>query len=190
MVGCDNKRVNERVLEQALKDLVAYWLKDNAAALVHEIIDSMKSVQSKKLKTTEIRKLQKKKDALITRKSKLLDRYLEDKIPESEYTLKLQEILGEIEYINDQLAELTSDQKAKEELAALQTMRDEIERMVNLRDEEINETLFARITKKIVVYPDKILEFHLTFLPKPITLQYQTQGRGEAFTTIFDVITD
>ena len=31
MVGCDNKRVNERVLEQALKDLVAYWLKDNSA---------------------------------------------------------------------------------------------------------------------------------------------------------------
>ena len=69
-------------------------------------------------------------------------------------------------------------------------MRDEIERMVNLCDDEINETLFARITKKIVVHPDKIIEFHLTFLPKPVVLQYQTKGRGEEYTAIFDVITE
>lgn len=190
MIGCDNKRVNERVLEQALRDLVTYWIKDNATGLIQEIISSMKSVQSQKLKTTEINRLQKKKDTLTTRKSRLLDLYLDGKIPDSEYSSKLTDILGEIEHIDEQLSELTSDQKARNELAALQTMRDEIERMVNLCDDEINETLFARITKKIVVHPDKIIEFHLTFLPKPVVLQYQTKGRGEEYTAIFDVITE
>ena len=188
MIGCDNKRVNQRVIEQALKDLVTYWVKDNSSALVQQILDDMKTVQSQKMKTAEINKLRKKQETLMARKSKLLDRYLDGIIPEEEYSLKLREISGDLKDISDQLTELTSDRKAKDELAALQVMREEIERMVNLDDDEINDKLFAKITKKILVHPNRILEFHTTFFPRPIKLQYTTKGRGEEYTAIFDVI--
>ncbi len=190
MIGCDNRRVNERVLEQALKDLITYWVKDNGAALVQQIVDDMKSVHTQKMKTSEINKLRKKQETLMTRKSRLLDRYLDGVIPEEEYSLKLREISEDLKNISDQLAELTSDRKAKDELAALQAMREEIEHMIRLEDEEINEKLFAKITKKIIVHPNRILEFQLTFFPKPIKLHYTTQGRGDAYTAIFDVITE
>ena len=188
IVGCDGKRVNERVLEQALKDLITYWVRDNSTTLIQEIMKNMKSVQTQKMRTAEINKLRKKEKTLTLRKSILLDRYLDGVIPESEYTSKLQEILSELKHITEQLSELTSDRKAKEELVALQAMRDEIERMVNLEDEEINESLFAKVTKKIIVHPNQILEIYTTFFPKPIKLQYKTQGRGDAYTAFFDVI--
>lgn len=52
----------------------------------------------------------------------------------------------------------------------------------------INEGLFERITKKIVVYPLNILELHLSFMVSPIYLQYTTSGRGDFYKVEFDVL--
>ena len=64
----------------------------------------------------------------------------------------------------------------------------QIESIVNLQEDEINEGLYERITKKSVVHPDKVLEIHLSFMPRPIFLQYQTSGRGEAYKATFTII--
>jgi hypothetical protein len=60
--------------------------------------------------------------------------------------------------------------------------------MVSLDDADLNETLFARVTKRVVVHPQNILEIHLSFLPAPIYLQYKTEGKGKFYNAIFDVV--
>ena len=64
----------------------------------------------------------------------------------------------------------------------------QLEQIVSLADSEINEGLFERITKKIVVYPLNILELHLSFMVSPIYLQYTTSGRGDFYKVEFDVL--
>ena len=65
----------------------------------------------------------------------------------------------------------------------------ELERIVSLQDDEINEGLYERITKKIVVYPLNILEIHLSFMTMPICLQYSTSGKGEFYKVEFKLLT-
>ena len=64
----------------------------------------------------------------------------------------------------------------------------QIESIVNLQEDEINEGLYERITKKSVVHPDKVLEIHLSFMPRPIFMQYKTSGRGTAYQAEFTII--
>jgi len=62
------------------------------------------------------------------------------------------------------------------------------ESIVNLQADEINEGLYGRVTKKIVVHPDKVLEIYLSFMKRPIFLQYKTSGRGEAYQATFTIV--
>ena len=64
----------------------------------------------------------------------------------------------------------------------------ELERIVDLEDDAINEGLFERITKKIVVYPLNTLEIHLSFMTMPIRLQYSTSGKGEFYKVEFKLL--
>ena len=64
----------------------------------------------------------------------------------------------------------------------------QIESIVNLQEDEINEGLYEWITKKSVVHPDKVLEIQLSFMTRPIFLQYNTSGRGQAYKATFTVI--
>ena len=66
---------------------------------------------------------------------------------------------------------------------------EQLNKIIELSDKEFNEDLFGRITKKIIVHPDNILELHLSFMLRPIFLRYRTEGKGEEYNAIFDVIT-
>ena len=65
---------------------------------------------------------------------------------------------------------------------------DQIKKIASLSNDDINEELFERITKKIVVHPLNVLELHLSFLINPIYLRYRTEGRGEDYNAIFDIL--
>ena len=64
----------------------------------------------------------------------------------------------------------------------------QIESIVDFKEDQINEGFYERVTKKIVVHPNKVLEIHLSFMPRPIFMQYKTTGRGEAYQAEFTII--
>ena len=78
--------------------------------------------------------------------------------------------------------------KAKAEIAELMAMKQQVEEMAELNDADINEQLFGRVTKRIVVHPGRVLEIHLSILPEPVFLKYETSGKGAAYNAVFDVI--
>ena len=64
----------------------------------------------------------------------------------------------------------------------------QIEGLVGLQEDDMTEGLYARVTRKVVVHPDRVLEIHLSFMTKPIYMQYDTSGRGDTFTASFTII--
>ena len=187
-VGCNAKRVNERVLLIALKDLLTYYLRDEKDNLVNAILARVTKVQTQKVRTSELEKLQRKLDGIKVKKSRLLDKLLDEIVSKADYTAKNSELEEQMEIIQAQINELNSNSKAKAEIAELLAMKQQVEEMAGLDDADINEVLFGRVTKKIVVHPDNILEIHLSILPEPVFLRYETTGKGTEYTAIFDVV--
>jgi DNA invertase Pin-like site-specific DNA recombinase len=187
-VGCDAKRVNERVLLIALKDLLTYYLRDEKDNLINAILERVTKVQTQKVRTSELEKLQRKLDGIKVKKSRLLDKLLDEIVSKADYTAKNSELEEQMEIIQAQINELNSNSKAKAEIAELLAMKQQVEEMAGLDDADINEVLFGRVTKKIVVHPDNILEIHLSILPEPVFLKYETTGKGTEYNAIFDVV--
>ena len=99
---------------------------------------------------------------------------------------KMQE--KELADLRSKLAELQMDNSALDAESYINACIAELEKIVNLADDEINEGLYERITKKIVVYPLNIIEIHLSFMTIPIRLQFSTSGRCEAYKVEFTIL--
>ena len=188
-VGCDAKRVNEKVLTLALHDILTVFLRRAKDDLVGEILESVKKLQSGKSSEKQLQKLRANLDKLNERKSRLLDVLLDGVITKDEYNKKHKELCDQIDEIQKKIKECSNDDKVKTETAALYEFKRSVEEMASLKDEEINEQLYARVTEKIIVHPENVLEFRLRFYPAPIFLQYRTTGKGENFDAEFTVIT-
>lgn len=187
-VGCNGKRVNERVLLTALKDLLTYYLREEKDNLIRDILARANKVQTKKVRIAELKSLENKLVGIKAKKSKLLDKFLDETVSKPDYISKNAELDDQMEVIQAKINELNSNEKAKEEIAALMAMKQQIEEMVAFNDTELNETAFARVTKRIVVHPENVLEIHLSFLPTPVYLQYRTEGKGKHYNAVFDVL--
>lgn len=187
-VGCNGKRINERVLLIALKDLLTYCLRDEKDNLIRDILARVNKVQTQKVRTAELKRLQGKLDGIKAKKSRLLDKFLDETVSKPDYTAKNKELDDQMEIIQAKINELTSTAKAKEEISTLMAMKKQIADMASLDDAEFNETLFARVTKRVVVHPGNVLEIHLSLLPTPVYLQYKTEGKGKTYNAIFDII--
>ena len=187
-VGCNAKRVNERVLLIALKDLLSYYLRDEKDNLIKTILARVTKVQTQKVRTSELQKLERKLDGIKVKKSRLLDKLLDETVSKTDYTAKNSELDEQMETVQAQINELNSNSKAKAEIAELLSMKQQVEEMAELDDADINEVLFGRVTKRVVVHPENVLEIHLSILPEPVFLKYETTGKGAEYNAVFDVI--
>ena len=93
--------------------------------------------------------------------------------------------------LKQQLATLKGgDNSSTRAIRYLSRCIEEMETIADLSDDMINEELFERLTKKIIVYPLNIIEVYLSVLPFPVIMQYKTEGRGEAYTAVFTILSD
>ena len=130
---------------------------------------------------TEIQKLQDRIDVL-------LDSLSDKTITKAEYTRKSTQYKEQIETYRATIKKLKADDNKKGQVKLLLEMKKQIEYYSNLSDDELNEELFARVTEKIVVHPEHILEFHLSFITSPLFMQYTTKGRGKSYTADFTIL--
>ena len=189
-VGCVGKRVNERVLRTALYDILTQIIIPRKDEICNALNAEFEALSRPKDNTAEIaateRKLAKLNDAIVS----LTDKFVRGLIPEVAYTATAKSYDEEIKTLQTTLAQLKSQgNTTAQQRAIYQQYIAEIEEIVAMDEDSINEGLFARITKRIVVHPEQVLEIHLSFYPRPIFLQYRTKGRGEDYTAEFDILT-
>ena len=111
-------------------------------------------------------------------------------IPEEIYTVTAQDYSNQISDLKAKLARLQKESKTASEEIRYAEYITQIESIVDLKEDQINEGLYERVTKKIVVHPNKVLEIHLSFMPAPIYMQYKTIGRGTDYTAEFTILKD
>lgn len=188
-VGCSGKRVNERVLNSAMHDIVTQIIKPYQVDICNSLKTECIALTKSKDNTSKISTIEKK----LARRNKdivnLTDKYVQGIIPEAAYAATVQTYNNEIKSLKATLIQMKQDNSSFVKLEEkYQECISQIEKIVALTDKEINEGLYRRITKKIVVHPQNILEIHLSFMMKPIYLQYTTKGRGEQYTAEFTIL--
>ena len=188
-VGCNALRVNDRILKTALYDIVTQIVKPQKQALINEMQAEFAKMNKPKDNSKKIADIEKQIGEIDEQLDMLALQLAKKVITEERYArvARIQE--KELAELRNTLAELKqSNNTSVDTQTYINACIAELERIVNLEDNEINEGLFERITKRIVVYPLNILEIHLSFMAMPIRLQYRTSGKGEFYNVEFDLL--
>lgn len=188
-VGCNNKRVNERVLKTALYDIVTHKIRQDKEAICNDILaeiqESEKNGDSKKQIASAKRLLREKSEELQT----LTIDYVKRIIPEAAYTPVAAQYNNEIAELQAKILTCKQGASAAVETKIYTECLEQIAQIVSFANSDTNEGFYERITKKIIVYPDNLLAFHLPFMTRPIYLQYRTSGKGKFYKIEFDALT-
>jgi hypothetical protein len=172
-----------------LKDIVTVYLTRHKDKLLDTLTDEINKLKQPKDHAKEIqakqRELENKNRLLL----ELTRKFTESLIPEIAYTMTAKSYQTEIEELIQQIDALQLDVADNRAINHLEWCKKELERILNLDHTQLNEILFGRITKKIVVYPLNVIEIHLSFLTAPIRMRYKTSGKG-AFYKVESTILD
>lgn len=189
--GCNSKRINDRVLKQAIKDIIVQYIKPNRDRLVEQIMTLFKDPKREKTVEREKRRLEKEiKDIDVYLKS-LTDKYVDETIPKDIYLTRLKEKNEEKATLKAKLEAIQNSRHVGGiSVDDLPMIKKKIDELTKLSDDDINEDLFGRITKSIVVYPKQIIKINLSILPIPIYMQYKTIGKGKTYDSIFTIISE
>ncbi|MDD6463773.1 MAG: recombinase family protein [Clostridiaceae bacterium] len=199
-VGCNSKQVNERVLRQAVIDILNQIIipqKETIIKQVEEYIINTSKNRSNHVEKIDKAAIEEEISELTKMKQKALHYLLKDVITEQEYQTTSKEIEQNIFSLTEKLQEnenaLSDELRKKDEIEKYISQINRLfDTFVSGQDHEgysdYQEELLYKVTKKIIVHPDKILEIYLTAIPFPIYLQYNTTGRGENYSVEFTII--
>ena len=186
--GCDALRVNDRVLQSAIYDIMTSIILPRRQQIIDELRAELESFMKPMDKQKEIATIEKG----IAKKQKevadLTQKYIQGKIPEEAYTATAQTYSDQIGVLRAKFTQLQKESNVTSNEIRFTEHVAQIEHIINLQENEHNEGLYERATKKIVVHPDKVLELYFSFMTRPIFLQYKTSGRGPAYQATFTVI--
>ena len=188
-VGCNALRVNDRVLTEMLKDIVTEYLTRHKDKLLATLTDEITKLKQPKDHTKEIQAKQRELESKNRLLLELTLKYNAGNIPDIAYKMAAESYKTEIEELIQQIDTLQLDVVDVRVTNHLEWCKKELERIVDLDHTKLNEVLFGRITKRIVVYPLNVIEIHLSFLTAPIRMQYKTSGKGTFYkveSTILD----
>jgi DNA invertase Pin-like site-specific DNA recombinase len=191
-VGCNSLRVNDKVLKNAIYSIITEVIRPQK----QKIIDAFRADLAQKHKPKD----HQKEIIALKKDIKFLDDKIQDWFEKKEMSENRNDVIRYQRLIDKQSANLENLQKRLFDLETkgdaiddatryINACIEELEKIVTLSDDEINEGLFERITKKIVIYPLKIIELHLSFLTSPVILRYDATGKGKYYKTTFTILT-
>ncbi len=188
-VGCDAKRVNDRVLKAALYDIITQLVKPHRDRILAEMEAAVKALRKPKDNSKKIADIERQIEETRQTLAELALQLARKVFTVEIYSLASKQEEEKLETIRKNLAKLQERDKSSEmAIQHIKNYMEQIKTVLDLSDENINEGLYERITKKIIVYPNNILEFHLSFTAHPITMKYNTQGKGKNYKVSFKIL--
>ena len=180
-IGCDNVQVNNKVLEKCA--CFAYnELTQNCDFFLEAFKQELDISQIFSGNAESILvELEQKAEKLSEKKRKVVDMFLEGILSKQEletmkdeYSVQLRDVEKEMSLIKKSLQSDLSP--TEQRIADIRKNMDRIIKNGTYR----NEFLFNKLIEYIVAYPQK-LEFHFYNIPFPITVKYETKGRGSTY---------
>lgn len=188
-VGCDNKPINDKILRQAIHDIITEIIIPNKKDICNQIITELQSMNKPASNIKRINSLNKKIEKTEADLIKLVIKYNNDKISEYEYKLASGLLKTQISELDKEKSILEMEERKNFNYKELSNeFIEKVNEIVNLSNDKINDDLYEKITKKIIVYPDKKLKIYLSFLPNPICMSYEASGKMETYNVKFTII--
>ncbi len=190
-LGCNCTGVNDRILKQGVNDIITQLIKPDFTSVLKRIRAEFENTHKIDIVKADkqIAKLQAEIEVLNDRITKLTEGYTDGTIPQIAYTSTMKKQETEMQRINNEISKLTALKNENKSLSSeIESKLADLQKIVNLQDNEINEDVFRNVVDKIEVYKNHILKFYFYALPEPITMQYTTSGRKETYTAHFTIL--
>lgn len=173
-----------------VNDLIEEYIKINKESLIADINKRVaQKTKPTEKKTVDLKRLKAELDEITSKTDKLLDLLLAGTIPENIYKRKnielqtvrqnIEKQIREAESVNDEVAEI---------IALAKKDAERIEALAALDSVDFDEDMYARITKKIFVYPEHIIEIHISGYSEPIFVYFIAKGKLENYKVTFTVL--
>ncbi len=190
-VGCNSHCVNDRVLQEAMYDIVTGYIQPNFSTIQTEVTEIYES--RVKADSADVKKRIAELSALVNEnkqaKAILAIKNAKGKTDDATYEAACITIDTENAELVQEISKLSVyDSASAEAIAAYNHNIEQLSLVVDLKDDDINEAVYSRILDKIEVYNGNILKFYFNFLPKPVIMKYATVGRGKSFNVLFTVL--
>lgn len=186
---CDNNHyANEKTLLSIMGYIMKFLISNNeqikrellAEIDVLEIEHTLDRTETTKSQITQIE----------SRKSKLMDSFLDGLISKEEFTCKKSELDTKLNALKNHLDCVKSEMQAKQqEIEKINRISEKISEILDFDFKE-DSCVLNSITSKIVVYQDKRVEVHVVGIPRSFIVTYETSGRSETYKTMitgFDI---
>lgn len=189
IVGCNALRVNDRVLQTAIHDIITEYIIPYRQTLLDEMKKEIAELSKPKDTTKQIAKLQTALEKKQSEISKLTLGWTSGNVPDIAYYSSIGTLNKQYEDLQAQLRQMQEQgDSASAEVRIYTEYVEQLESVLALSENDLNEVFYERVTKQIFVYPLNLLEFHLSFIPMPIYMQYKTSGRGKDYTAEFTIL--
>lgn len=192
--GCNSGgMINDLVFRNAVHDLIEYFIKQNDAFLISEVEKRYSEAEIKNLckeSKKKVSEIEKKIKANKNKLQKAFDFYLEGKVLSEVYTETQTQIGKEIDDLeNEKRKYLEILEKSNSSKSEVEELKDKIIYLISLTDKDFTDELYERVTKKIIVYPEHIIEIHLNGFSMPFYMQFTAHGKMETYSVDFIVLT-
>lgn len=189
IVGCNALRVNDRVLQTAIHDIITEYIIPYRETLLDEMKKEIAELSKPKDTTKQIAKLQTALEKKQGEISKLTLGWTSGNVPDIAYYSSIGTLNKDYEELQAKLRQMQEQgNSASAEVRIYTEYVDQLESVLALSENDLNEAFYERVTKQIYVYPLNLLEFRLSFIPMPIYMQYKTSGRGKDYTAEFTIL--
>ena len=189
-VGCNNTRVNDRVLNMAVREILEQMLLSHKERIISKLQKEIIKLYHKNNQMNYVYVIQNRIANIEKSLDELTIQLAKEVISEERYTRV--KIIQELELadlkkqMNQLLNNCISPMDSEFHISRL---FEKMKSIIDLSDHALSEELFRRISEKIVVYPLNILQIHLSVISHPVILQYKTQGKGATYDAIFTILT-
>ena len=192
-VGCNSHAVNDRVLRQGMYDIITDFIQPNLSSIQQQLSDiyaKRATAEATDIKN-KIAELTARVDGKRQIKANLVIKHAgnDDDLDEITYRIACKTLDAEIGELVQEISRLSAfDNDTVAAIAAYNRNIEQLNLIVDLKNEEINEAIYRRILDRIEVYNSNILKYYFSFLSKPVIMQYKTIGRGSNFRVEFTLL--
>ena len=185
LIGCDNKEVNDKVIQAAAKYTLSLVQSDKDK-LVSEVMNEIRSVQ-KNVPKVDVAKLQKEIENLEKKKIKIVDLFLEE-------TLTKETFMKQQQHFDDEIAKVKLKINGVEQWEEMQARQIEMYEKMILQLERMicfdleSEEIYKQVIGKIILYKNKKLEVRLNGIPVNVLMRYTVSGKCEDYKVEFDEV--
>ncbi len=184
--GCNSGgMINDKVFQIAVHDLIEYITKMHKDELIKTAIKKYTEITKKKSKKDPKKNIEKIKQQLANINNSidsLIMMRTSGELTQEDYLRNYDVLKSERFQLQKQFEDITETVEEDHKIDDFSNkLIAKINSLCDLSDSDFNDVLYERLTKKIIVYPEHILEIHLRDIDIPFYIHFEAFGKLDSY---------